>query len=286
MRTIGPTFEEALRRAGRTLQDVDIVGVTCGPGLVGSLLVGISFARGLAMAHRKPLVGVNHLEAHLFSGLLADPHVAPPFLALIVSGGHSLLVECRELGKYTVLGRTRDDAAGEAFDKVAKLLSLPYPGGPSIEREAEGGNPDFVKFPRPMLRTGREDEIYDFSYSGLKTAVVNYVKERGAEFVAKHRRDICRSFEEAALEVLVEKSERAVGEKNIPTFLLVGGVARNALLREKMESMAQRNGAQLVIPPPILCTDNAAMVARTALFRYLTDGPSDETLDARANASL
>lgn len=286
VRTILPTFEEAMKRASVTIHDADLLGVTCGPGLVGSLLVGISFARGLSMAHRKPLVGVNHLEAHIFSAILANPDVAPPFLALIVSGGHSLLVECRRLGSYRVLGRTRDDAVGEAFDKVAKLLGLPYPGGPSIEREARGGRPDFVKFPKPMLKGAREDDAYDMSYSGLKTAVVNYVKSHGEEFVARHRRDVCRSFEESAVEVLVEKSERAVGEKNIPTFLLVGGVARNELLREKMEAMAARNGVRLVIPPPELCTDNAAMIARTALFRYESGGPSDERLDALANAPL
>jgi N6-L-threonylcarbamoyladenine synthase len=286
VRTIAPTFEEAMRRANLRAQDVDLLGVTYGPGLVGSLLVGISFARGFSMAFRKPLVGVNHLEAHIFSALLASPDAAPPFLALIVSGGHSLLVECRELGIYRVLGRTRDDAVGEAFDKVAKLLKLPYPGGPSIEREGQGGKPDFVKFPRPMLKPAREDEVYDFSYSGLKTAVVNYVKERGEAFVAEHRRDVCRSFEEAALEVLVEKSERAISEKGASTFLLVGGVARNKLLREKMEAMASRNGVRLVIPPAVLCTDNAAMVARAAIFRYASSGPSDAKLDALANAPL
>ncbi|MFQ6103571.1 MAG: tRNA (adenosine(37)-N6)-threonylcarbamoyltransferase complex transferase subunit TsaD [Candidatus Glassbacteria bacterium] len=285
VRTITSVFEEALRRADVGIGDIDVLGVTCGPGLVGSLLVGISFARGLSMAHRVPLVGVNHLEAHLFSALLADPEVQPPFLGLIVSGGHSMLIHCRELGTYEVLGRTRDDAVGEAFDKVAKLLGLPYPGGPSIEKEADGGRPDFVKFPRPMLKAVG-DEVYDFSYSGLKTAVVNFVKARGERFVTEHRRDICRSFEEAAIEVLVEKGRIALEERSVSTFLLVGGVACNRLLRQRMGEMVREGGAKLTVPQPVLCTDNGAMVARTALFRYEMSGASDEELNAVANAPL
>lgn len=286
VRTISATFGAALERAEIGVDDIDLIGVTCGPGLVGSLLVGISFARGLSMTGNIPLVGVNHLEAHLFAAVLENPRITTPFLGLIVSGGHCMLVECRELGSYRVLGRTRDDAVGEAFDKVAKMLGLPYPGGPSIEREGRGGREDFFRFPRPMLATAKEDERYDFSYSGLKTAVVNYVKEKGESFVAENLPHICRSFEEAAIDVLVEKSAMAVEEFPVPTFLLVGGVARNELLRGRMEEMARRSGVELFVPSPILCTDNGAMTARTALFRYRFSGPSDGRLDAVANAPL
>jgi len=286
LRTILPTFEAAIKRAGIGVDEVDILGVTYGPGLVGSLLVGISFARGLSLARGIPLVAVNHLEAHLFSVLLEYPEIEPPFLGLIVSGGHSLLIECREFGVYEVLGTTRDDAVGEAFDKVAKLLGLSYPGGPAIEKEAIGGNPSFVRFPRPMLKASGRDGIFDFSYSGLKTAVVNFVKERGEAYVLKHRCDISRSFEEAAIEVLVEKSRRAVDEKGISTFVLVGGVASNSLLRENMGRMAEQNGVNLYIPSPVLCTDNGAMIARAALFRYERDGPARKNLNAVAGAPL
>jgi len=286
LRTITPTFEEALRRGGVAISDIDVLGVTYGPGLVGSLLVGISFARGLSLSHGIPIIGVNHLEAHLFASILAYPEIAPPFLGLIVSGGHCMLIRCGELGSYRILGRTRDDAVGEAFDKVAKLLGLPYPGGPSIENEAVGGDPTFEKFPRPMLKTAKEDQVYDFSYSGLKTAVVNFVKTKGEAYVALNRRDVCRSFEEAAIEVLVEKSRRAVRENGVATFLMVGGVASNKLLREKMGRMAEESGVKLFIPTPILCTDNGAMIARAALFRFEKSGPSTDRLNAVANAPL
>ncbi|HYO45929.1 MAG TPA: tRNA (adenosine(37)-N6)-threonylcarbamoyltransferase complex transferase subunit TsaD [Gemmatimonadota bacterium] len=256
-----PVFERALAEAGAVAEDIDLIGVTHAPGLAGALLVGGAFAQGLALALDRPIVPVHHLEAHIVAILLEHPAVRLPAVALVVSGGHTLLVHVRAWRSYEVVGRTRDDAAGEAFDKVAKLLGLGFPGGPAIECEARVGDPRSIDFPRPMMGSGQ----LDFSFSGLKTAVLQWIQEREPSEVTARRADVCASFQAAVVDVLVEKTARAVGELAVPTAILVGGVACNRALREAMR--ARLGGSDVVWPAPVLCTDNGAMIARTALLR-------------------
>jgi N6-L-threonylcarbamoyladenine synthase len=256
-----PVFERALSEAGTDAGGIDLIGVTHAPGLAGSLLVGGAFAQGLALALDRPIVPVHHLEAHVVAILLERPDVEPPALALVVSGGHTLLVHVRAWRNYEVVGRTRDDAAGEAFDKVAKLLGLGFPGGPAVEREARAGDPRSIDFPRPMLASGDRD----FSFSGLKTAVLQWVEQRHPAEVAARRADVCAAFQAAVVEVLVEKTARVAVELGVRTVILAGGVACNGALREAMR--ARIEDALVVWPAPILCTDNGAMIARTAVLR-------------------
>jgi N6-L-threonylcarbamoyladenine synthase len=256
-----PVFERALSEAGTDAGGIDLIGVTHAPGLAGSLLVGGAFAQGLALALDRPIVPVHHLEAHVVAILLERPDVEPPALALVVSGGHTLLVHVRAWRNYEVVGRTRDDAAGEAFDKVAKLLGLGFPGGPAVEREARAGDPRSIDFPRPMLASGDRD----FSFSGLKTAVLQWVEQRDPAEVAARRADVCAAFQAAVVEVLVEKTARVAVELGVRTVILAGGVACNGALREAMR--ARIEDALVVWPAPILCTDNGAMIARTAVLR-------------------
>jgi N6-L-threonylcarbamoyladenine synthase len=254
-----PVFHRALEEARAEPRDLDLIGVTRAPGLVGALLVGGAFAQGLALALDRPLVPVHHLEAHIVANLLDHPDLALPAVALVVSGGHTLLAHVPAWGCYEVMGRTRDDAAGEAFDKVAKLLGLGFPGGPEIERRARGGNPAAIAFPRPML----DREGHDFSFSGLKTAVLHWVEERGEVEVRSRLEDACASFQAAVVEVLVEKTARAAEERGVSTILLAGGVACNATLQEAMTVRVEER-AEVLWPRPTLCTDNGAMIARTA----------------------
>ncbi len=266
-RALLPMLEQALAEAHCRPEQLDLIGVTLGPGLLGSLLVGISSAKALSFSLGKPLVGVNHIEAHLMANLLLEESLQPPFVALLVSGGHTMLVEVAEWGRYLILGRTRDDAVGESFDKVAKLLGLGYPGGPAIEREAaRGGNPKAFAFPRPMLRS----PDLDLSFSGLKTAVLYEVEalKAGGEFGPEVVPDLAASFQAAVVEVLVEKSLRACAEVGSRTLVAAGGVARNRLLRDRFAERQARLGLRVVFPPLAMCTDNAAMVARTALYHY------------------
>jgi N6-L-threonylcarbamoyladenine synthase len=280
MRTLLPVVWEAMKRAGCVLEDIDLVGVTRGPGLIGSILVGLSTAKGLALSIEKPLVGVNHLEAHLFANLLENPALKGPFIGLIVSGGHTILVEAGDWGVYRLLGRTRDDAVGEAFDKVAKLLGMSFPGGPAIEREAEGGSEGFADFPRPMLDRSDKSSSYDFSYSGLKTAVVNYYRSQGEDVRETHLSDICASFQSTAIELLVRKSMMAMDELDTKVLVLAGGVACNRKLRKELLEGVKTRGGSLYFPSPVLCTDNGAMVARTALHHYRRGNIDDLDLDA------
>jgi N6-L-threonylcarbamoyladenine synthase len=256
-----PIFERALAEARVDAGRIDLIGVTHAPGLAGSLLVGGAFAQGLALALDRPIVPVHHLEAHIVAILLERPDLELPALALVVSGGHTLLVHVRRWREYAVIGRTRDDAAGEAFDKVAKLLGMGFPGGPAIEREARAGNPRSIDFPRPMLASGDRD----FSFSGLKTAVLQWTESRDPAEVAARRADVCAAFQAAVVEVLVAKTGQAAEDLGVPTVVLAGGVACNAALREAMR--ARVNGAAVVWPAPVLCTDNGAMIARTAVLR-------------------
>jgi N6-L-threonylcarbamoyladenine synthase len=280
---IVPVVRQALAEAKVELAGVDAVAVTNAPGLVGALLVGVSFAKALAYGCGIPCVGVHHMEGHLFATALEHPGATPPFTALLVSGGHTLLVDVEAWGCYRLLGRTRDDAAGEAFDKVAKLLGLPYPGGPHVERLAREGEPGKFRFARPMLRRNQQpgdDDYYDVSFSGLKTAVLHAVRG-GTVDDAAH---IARGFHDALVETLVEKTARAVEQFGRARVVLGGGVAGNRTLADAMRARMRRLGAEVYAPSPRLATDNAAMIARAGLF-HLEQGER-APLDLNAFASL
>ncbi|MBC7105484.1 MAG: tRNA (adenosine(37)-N6)-threonylcarbamoyltransferase complex transferase subunit TsaD, partial [Firmicutes bacterium] len=258
LEALNPLLAETLARAGLSWRDLRAVAVTYGPGLAGSLLVGVMAAKALAFALDLPLVAVNHVEGHIYANFLAEPRLEFPVVCLVVSGGHTDLVLVEGHGTYRVLGRTRDDAAGEAFDKVARVLELDYPGGPHLERLARRGDPSRVPLPRPYLEEGS----LDFSFSGLKTAVVYFLRrarERGLEV---NRADVAAGFQEAVVDVLVEKTVLAARRHGVETVLLAGGVAANGRLRRRLQERA--GGCRVVVPPPALCTDNAAMIACAA----------------------
>ncbi len=276
-----PVVARALDDAGVGLGDLDGIAVTHGPGLVGSLLVGLSVAKAFAYAHRLPLVGVNHLEGHIFAGRLADPSLEPPFLALVVSGGHTALYGCEAPLRYRVIGQTRDDAAGEAFDKVAKLLGLGYPGGPRVERTAREGDPKAITFPLAQFQDGAPD----FSFSGLKTAVSLYVR-RHAPLSPTAVADVCASFQATAVKMLVRKTIRAARRLGIRRILLTGGVAANGALREALEIECAERGYGWTVPPPRFCTDNAAMIAAAGAARLGAGERADLALNAQATLPL
>jgi N6-L-threonylcarbamoyladenine synthase len=264
---IVPVVDGALREAGVSLAGVDAVAVTHGPGLVGALLVGVSYAKALAFATARRLIGVHHMEGHLFATSLEHVDAVPPFTALLVSGGHTLLVDCEAWGRYRLLGATRDDAAGEAFDKVAKLLDLPYPGGRHIERLAAAGDPSRFPFTRPMLRRNQrpgDDDYFDVSFSGLKTAVLLAVRQSGD--VSRDRADLARGFQDALVETLAEKTARAARLMQRHRIVLGGGVACNAALVAAIRDRVADRHAVVFAPSPRLATDNAAMIARAGLF--------------------
>jgi N6-L-threonylcarbamoyladenine synthase len=275
-----PVIQEALDTAGLTYRDLDALAVTNRPGLLGALLVGVSAAKALAYALQRPLVGVHHLEGHVYSNFLTAPDLvsAFPLLILIVSGGHTEIVRMDGHGQYTLLGRTRDDAAGEAFDKGARLLGLPYPGGPNVDRLAAQGDPTRVAFPRAWL-----GDSLDFSFSGLKTAVRNFVARDAGQTPVP---DVAASFQAAIVEVLTEKLRRAARQTGIQTLCVAGGVAANRGLKTAMQAMAAAEGLRLVQPTPLLCTDNAAMIAAAGTFRLQTAAPDDLAFDTYATAPL
>jgi len=283
--SIVPIVTVALERARVTLRDIDGIAVTQGPGLVGSLLVGLSFAKSLSFVTRLPFVGVNHIEAHLSAIFLEEKPPKFPFIGLVVSGGHTSLFRVDGFGKYRRLGQTRDDAAGEAFDKVAKLLGLGYPGGPIIDELSKRGNPKAIRFPRASL--GKDS--FDFSFSGLKTAVVNYVKshpEPAGSYPEDLVRDIVSSFQEAVVDVLVKKTFQAAQHEKLRRVVLSGGVAANGRLRERMEEEASFQNVKVYIPSPSFCTDNAAMVGVVG-YEYLERGiRSPYSLNAFSNLPL
>ncbi|MCX5725799.1 MAG: tRNA (adenosine(37)-N6)-threonylcarbamoyltransferase complex transferase subunit TsaD [Candidatus Saganbacteria bacterium] len=251
-------IKQAMDEAKVKFSDLDAVAVTYGPGLVGALLVGICAAKAIAYSQDIPLVGVNHIEGHIYANFLKSPAPNFPFLSLIVSGGHTMLVLVKDHCEYETLGRTRDDAAGEAFDKIARFLGLGFPGGPIIDEISKKGDPKAIEFPRAMLEEG-----YDFSFSGLKTAVINYVKKFGKENVA----DIAASFQQAVVDVLVEKAIKAAKERKVGTIALAGGVCANSALRNSLKERAAREGLEVSTPPIYLCTDNAAMIAAAGYQR-------------------
>jgi len=262
---IGDTVAQALVEAGTSLEEIDAVAAVHGPGLAGALLVGVSAAKAIALATGMPYIGVHHHEAHLYAAFLEDPSLEPPVVTLVVSGGHTLLIAMEAHGRYRVLGQTVDDAAGEAFDKIARFLGLGYPGGPAIDRLATSGDPDAIAFPRPMRTDG-----LDFSFSGLKTAVVLHVRKHPDDDVA----DVAASFQAAIVDVLTEKLLAAARVTGIETLVIGGGVAANSALRARLLDVAVRGDARVVIPAIALCTDNAAMVAAVAAYRLAADGPT------------
>ncbi len=279
---INQVIEAALLEANVTLKEIDAIGVTYGPGLVGALLVGVAEAKALAYAAKKPLVGVHHIEGHISANFIEHPELEPPFLCLIVSGGHTHLVIVKDYGEFEILGRTRDDAAGEAFDKVARAVGLGYPGGPKIDKAAKEGNPDAISFPRAKV----EGNVYDFSFSGLKSAVLNYInhgKMMGEEINVP---DLAASFQKAVVDVLVSHTIAAAKEYGIKKIAIAGGVASNSALREEMALACKRNGADFYYPSPIYCTDNAAMIAAAAYYEYINGARAGWDLNAVPNLKL
>ena len=272
---LNPVIAQAIVEAGVADDEIGAVAATVGPGLIGALLVGVSAAKALAYTWDVPFVGVNHMEAHLYASFLEDPTLELPMVVLLVSGGHTMLVEMRGHADYRLLGRTIDDAAGEAFDKVARFLGLGYPGGPAIDRVAATGDPTAVDFPRAMLHDG-----LDFSFSGLKTSVVNHVRKNPDVGTA----DVAASFQAAVVDVLVAKARRAAQQVGARSMALGGGVAANSLLRERFAAAAADDGVQVFLPSREMCTDNAAMIASVGWYRLERDGPTP--LDAGANPNL
>lgn len=273
---------EAVEQAGIGFSHLDAVAVTYGPGLVGALLVGVSHAKALAYALRKPLIAVHHLEGHIHAGFLEYPDLEFPLIALVVSGGHTSLVYLAKRGEYTLLGQTRDDAAGEAFDKVARSLGLGYPGGPQIQKTASEGNRAKLEFPRAWLEEGS----LDFSFSGLKSAVLNYLNQCKMKGISWHVPDVAAGFQEAVVEVLTEKAVLAAEIKGVPRIILAGGVAANLRLREMLQEKAGRKKIRVYWPSPVLCTDNAAMIGCAAFFKYQRGEFSDLTLNAVPHEQL
>ncbi|BDF03526.1 tRNA (adenosine(37)-N6)-threonylcarbamoyltransferase complex transferase subunit TsaD [[Clostridium] hylemonae] len=279
---INQVIEEALREAGTALEQIDAVAVTYGPGLVGALLVGVAEAKAIAYAAKKPLVGVHHIEGHIAANFIEHKELKPPFFSLVVSGGHTHLVRVKDYGKFDIIGRTRDDAAGEAFDKVARAIGLGYPGGPKIDRVAKEGNPDAVAFPRAHM----EDAPYDFSFSGLKSAVLNYINGCRMKGETYSQADVAASFQKAVTDVLVENAMRAAKEYHMDKFAIAGGVASNTALRAAMAKACEAEGIKLYYPSPVYCTDNAAMIGAAAYYEYRNGTRHGWDLNAVPNLKL
>ncbi len=275
-------IKQALAEADTDKKDIDAVAVTYGPGLVGALLVGLSEAKAYAYALNKPLIPVHHIEGHIAANYIQNPQWEPPFLCLIVSGGHTHLVYIKDYSEFEILGRTRDDAAGEAFDKVARVIGIPYPGGPGIDRLSEEGDPNAIKFPRATLEEGS----YDFSFSGLKSAVLNYLNKAKMTGVEINRADVAASFQQSIVDVLTERAMRACKELNIKKLALAGGVSANKHIRAAMTEECKKRGISFNVPAPILCTDNAAMIGSAAYYEYLKGNIASADLNAYPGLKL
>ena len=279
---INQVVEKAIADSGMQLKDMDAVAVTYGPGLVGPLLVGVSFAKALAYGANLPIVGVHHIEGHICANYIANRELEPPFMCLIVSGGHTHLVKVANYGEYEILGKTEDDAAGEAFDKVARAIGLGYPGGPKIDKVSKSGNPEAIKFPRAKVG-GSE---YDFSFSGLKSAVLNYLNTASMNNETIVTEDVAASFQQAVIDVLVGHSMEALERYGFKKFAIAGGVASNSGLREAFEKACAERQVEFFLPPPILCTDNAAMIGSAAYYEYISGVRHGLDLNAVPNLKL
>lgn len=279
---VSGVVQEALEEAGVTLEDIDAIGVTYGPGLVGALLVGLQFAKGLAFSTKKPLVGVNHIEGHICANYIQHKDLKPPFVSLVVSGGHTFIVHVKDYGVYEVIGQTRDDAAGEAYDKVARALGLGYPGGPKIDKLAREGNPDSIAFPKANFH----DKSLDFSFSGVKSAVLNYLNKAKMQNVEVNKADVAASFQKAVIEVLKDNVMETCKSRNVKKIAIAGGVASNSALRETIMNAASKKGIEVLFPAPVLCTDNAAMIGSAAYFNLVNGKISDLNLNTKPNLKL
>lgn len=281
--SISVVVEQAFRDAGMTADDIDAVAVTYGPGLMGALLVGLNFAKGFALAANKPFIGVNHVEAHLYAPMLEFSDLKPPFLCLLVSGGHTMLVDVKGIRDFNILGRTRDDAAGESFDKTARLLKIGYPGGPVIDQLSDKGDPKAIRFPRSYL----DRDSLDFSFSGMKTSVLNYVKKlKDEEMTQDMINNIAASFQEAVVDVLNEKVKRAVKATGHKQIVIAGGVAANRRLRTVLQETADKEELTFYYPPLAYCTDNAAMIAAAGVMYYDHEWFSELNIGAVPNLTL
>lgn len=282
LEAINPLIDKALSEAGLTYDDIDLIAVTKGPGLIGSLLVGISAAKGLSLSTNTPMIGTNHMQGHICANYLSNKDLKPPFISLVVSGGHTYLVKVNDYTDYEIVGQTRDDAIGESYDKVARSIGLGYPGGPKIDKLAKEGNKDAIDFPRIMLEKGS----YDFSFSGLKTAVLNYINQKKQKNEEINKADLAASFQEAAIDVLVEKSMRLIDETGLKTLAVSGGVAANSRLKERLKEECEKRGVNFYNPEIILCTDNAAMIAMAGYLNYKEGERSDNYLKVYPNLGL
>lgn len=279
---INPVIRKALEDAGVTLDDIDAIGVTYGPGLVGALLVGVAEAKAIAFAKNKPLVGVHHIEGHISANYVENKELEPPFVALVVSGGHTHLVKVNDYGEYEIVGRTRDDAAGEAFDKVARAIGLGYPGGPKIDKLAKEGNSDAIEFPRAHV----DDAPYDFSFSGIKSAVLNYINSANIQGKEINRADVAASFQKAVVDALVSRAVRLAKECGMDKLAIAGGVASNSALRAAIQEECTKNNISFYSPSPVLCTDNAAMIGAAAYYEYIKGIRHGYDLNAIPNLKL
>ncbi|MHB8512561.1 MAG: tRNA (adenosine(37)-N6)-threonylcarbamoyltransferase complex transferase subunit TsaD [Actinomycetota bacterium] len=282
LNNLGIITQQALSEAGVRFDELNAIAVTAGPGLIGALLVGVSAAKSFSLALGIPLIGVNHLEGHVESAFLDRPGLEPPLIALIVSGGHTMIVEMHKHGSFEILGSTIDDAAGEAFDKIARFIGLGYPGGPAIDKAAKQGDANAIKFPRAMMNDGS----YDFSLSGLKTAVIRWIREQESSGRSINVADLAASFQEAIVDVQVAKTLNAARARNVGSVLIAGGVAANSRLRERIKSEGEAAGFDVVIPPVNLCTDNGAMIAAAGIRRLENGEVSPLDLSANPNLTL
>lgn len=280
---IGFVVQEALDKAGVTLDEIDAIGVTYGPGLVGALLVGLQYAKGLAYALKKPLIGVNHIEGHISANFIQYKELKPPFVCLVVSGGHTFIVYMKDYGEFEVLGQTRDDAAGEAYDKVARAIGLGYPGGPKIDKLSKEGNPQAIKFPRANFH---DDKSLDFSFSGVKSAVLNYLNQMEMKKEEINKADVAASFQKAVVDFLVDNAMKACKLKKVNKIAVAGGVAANSCLRETLISAGRKENIDVLFPEFVLCTDNAAMIGSAAYFEYIKGNVAPLTLNAIPNLKL
>ncbi|MBD7915146.1 tRNA (adenosine(37)-N6)-threonylcarbamoyltransferase complex transferase subunit TsaD [Clostridium sp. Sa3CUN1] len=273
---------EALDKANVKLDDIDAIGVTYGPGLVGALLVGLQYAKGLSYSLKKPLVGVNHIEGHICANYIEHKDLKPPFVSLVVSGGHTFIVHVKNYGEYDVIGQTRDDAAGEAYDKVARALGLGYPGGPKIDKLAKEGNENAIEFPKANFH----DDTLDFSFSGVKSAVLNYLNKCKMQNIEVNKADVAASFQKAVIEVLKQNVLKTCKRKNVDKIAIAGGVASNSALREALINAASKEGIEVLFPSQILCTDNAAMIGSAAYFNFIRGLEAPLNINAKPNLKL